>query len=717
MKVHLQDILFNITGIRTVFTTLVHSLWLGAVMALIAAIIIMLTKKSGPQLRYKLLTALLILFIISILCVFYNVLNNEINTAKNNSALMATPKTVIQQPGNIQEQNGVMETLISFIETHADIIVFIWFVVICFKCMQLVSGLYNVYRLKKRNVMEAGTYWNKRMQQLAAKISISKPVVLLQSSLAKVPMVIGHLKPVILFPVGILNALPANEVEAILLHELAHIKRNDFLTNLLQQFAEIFFFFNPSVLWILSLIKTERENCCDDIAIAVTHDKKIFIHALVTFQEYNAGVPYAATFHGSKNHLLNRVKRIITNNNKTLNNMEKLILASGIILTCLATVAFSPAGAKDKKTLRKGVELITQNAEADTTIKTSETKYQGADYFAMAKYTNNNDTVPEKEKISDSGYNINFNGDVDGKRIRLKEENSKIKELYIDGKKISEDQYDQYKPLIDKIHLQMKEYAAQMEKNAEQLKQNKEEMKKQAAIMQKEAEKMKEQTIIMEKDFKDKEELMKRQQVEMQKQAELMNKNDSATKKQAIKMKADFMKQMEQFKIKQVEFQKKVEQLKLQQQQLKEMIKDSIQIKSGAWQQPAIYTKPVLSVKPSVSVHSTTFAKPVTTVAVTNNLNTREVVSVVHNVVNKPTPAIVAKPAVYHASTSISEDIIRELEDANIIKTRNNLSFRFTNDELIVNGIKQPDALHQRLLKKYITKPGETISISYSNQQ
>jgi hypothetical protein len=150
---------------------------------------------------------------------------------------------------------------------------------------------------------------------------------------------------------------------------------------------------------------------------------------------------------------------------------------------------------------------------------------------------------------------------------------------------------------------------------------------------------------------------------------------------------------------------------------LKEMIKDSIQIKSGAWQQPAIYAKPVLSVKPSVSVHSTAVAKLVTTVALTNNLNTWETVSVVHNVVNKPTPAIVVKPAVYHASTSISEDIIRELEDANIIRTRNNLSFRFTNDELIVNGIKQPDTLLQKLLKKYVTKPGETISISYSNQQ
>ncbi len=65
----------------------------------------------------------------------------------------------------------------------------------------------------------------------------------------------------------------------------------------------------------------------------------------------------------------------------------------------------------------------------------------------------------------------------------------------------------------------------------------------------------------------------------------------------------------------------------------------------------------------------------------------------------------------------MSEDIIRELEDANIITTRSNLSFRLTNDELIVNGVKQPDAIHQKILKKYVRKPGDIVSMSYNNAQ
>ena len=342
--------LFNITGMHAVFVMLVDSLWIGALAAVLAGIIITLTKKHGPQLRYQLLTGLLALFALSMVLVFYAAFTKETHVVAdgNNTMIVAATSTTIQAGAIQPEQKNAVDTFMSFIQSNAGIIVSIWLMVILFRCLQLISGLNSLQRMKRVWIMEAGDHWNQKLHELAEKLDIKRPVVFLQSSLAKVPMVIGHLKPFLLFPMGLLNNLPQDEVEAILLHELAHIKRNDFLVNLLQQFAEIFFFFNPAVLWISSLIKNERESCCDDMALSIARDKKIFIHALVAFQEYNAGIKYATTFAGSKNHLLNRVKRIITNNNKTLNTMEKLVLASGIIITCLATVAFNPGKEKDK---------------------------------------------------------------------------------------------------------------------------------------------------------------------------------------------------------------------------------------------------------------------------------------------------------------------------------------------------------------------------------
>ena len=107
-------------------------------------------------------------------------------------------------------------------------------------------------------------------------------------------------------------------------HELAHIRRKDYLVNLVQSFAEVVFFFNPALLWISSLLREERENCCDEVAISHTNDKKQFIHALVAFQEYathTSNKQPTIAFAGRKNYLLNRVKRIIYNENKKLNAM------------------------------------------------------------------------------------------------------------------------------------------------------------------------------------------------------------------------------------------------------------------------------------------------------------------------------------------------------------------------------------------------------------
>ncbi len=596
MSVNLFGNLFNITGIHAVFSMLVHSLWIGALAALLAGIIITLTKKQGPQIRYQLLTGLLGLFAICMVLVFYSAFTNETHIVAhgNNTMNVAVTSATVDASDIQPEQKNVFDAFISLIRANAGIIVSVWLMVIIFRCLQLVSGLNSLQRMKRRWIMEAGDHWNQKLLELAAKLAIKRPVVFLQSSLAKVPMVIGHLKPVLLFPMGLLNNLPQDEVEAILLHELAHIKRNDFLVNLLQQFAEIFFFFNPAVLWISSLIKNERESCCDDMALSITQDKKIFIHALVAFQEYNAGLKYATSFAGSKNHLLNRVKRIITNNNKTLNTMEKLVLASGIIITCLATVAFNPGKEKDTiMTVKRNVvktQIITENRSINTMVESNSN--------GLIK-RHPGDTIPKKQTSAD-GYNMNFKGDIDGKRVELKEEHSEIKELYIDGKKIPEDQYVKYQPIIEKIHTQMKEQAMKLKLQADTLDMQKRKLEEQAETMETDSKKMQEQSELANADMVRQKELMEQHEVQMQKQAERMQKNDSAMSIQSQKMQKDFIRKEEKLKKKQIELQKKVEQLELQQKKLELIRKDTLKTTGSVYATPVVTVRPAITVKPTV---------------------------------------------------------------------------------------------------------------------
>ena len=159
------------------------------------------------------------------------------------------------------------------------------------------------------------------------------------------PMVIGHLKPVIFIPLGLLMRLPESEIEAVILHELAHIRRHDYFVNLLQHIAENLFFFNPGLLWISSLLREERENCCDDIAIARTDDKIALVRALISFKEHalqQRGV--ALNFPSGKHQLLRRVLRITENRNKTLNRGEKLFFLGSCLMVSVILSSLYGAG-------------------------------------------------------------------------------------------------------------------------------------------------------------------------------------------------------------------------------------------------------------------------------------------------------------------------------------------------------------------------------------
>ena len=116
-------------------------------------------------------------------------------------------------------------------------------------------------RLRLRELMryrQCGS-WQALLDRLAARLRVSRPVTLLESCLAEVPVVIGYVRPVILMPVGLLAGLPAGQIESILLHELAHIRRHDYLVNLLQIVVESLVFYHPAVWWISGVSRRARE--------------------------------------------------------------------------------------------------------------------------------------------------------------------------------------------------------------------------------------------------------------------------------------------------------------------------------------------------------------------------------------------------------------------------------------------------------------------------
>jgi len=330
--------LVNDSIIKAISWTLIHSLWLGLAAALLAGLTLLLTKRSTSAIRYNLLAGLSILFLVTIGFIFYNEFETQTPVLQADKLIKNDLQTEtlvsVSNTELMEEGSGPLSILAAFVSKSGSWIVFIWFVVFVFKCIRMTGELRQVYRARNYQTISPPEIWRKRVAELQVSLRIKRSVKLLESRLVTIPSVTGFFKPVILVPVGLLNNIPQDQVEAILLHELAHIRRSDYAVNLMQTFIEILFFFNPGILWISSLLKDERENCCDDLAISVTNNKKEFVNALISFQEYNLNTQrFALQFGDQKMKLADRAKRILFNSNKMLSVREKYFLSACVAMS------------------------------------------------------------------------------------------------------------------------------------------------------------------------------------------------------------------------------------------------------------------------------------------------------------------------------------------------------------------------------------------------
>ncbi|MCU1238332.1 MAG: peptidase BlaR1 [Candidatus Solibacter sp.] len=176
--------------------------------------------------------------------------------------------------------------------------------------LRLAGGWVMASRLRSRLVRPAPAEWQSRLRELRARIGVSRPVRLLVSGLVQVPTVAGWLRPVVLVPVGALSGLPVEHLEAVLLHELAHIRRHDYLVNVLQSACEALLFYHPAVWWVSGHIRAERELCCDDVAVAASGDAFTYARALVEWESCRPShVPVAVAANGRS--LTARMARIL----------------------------------------------------------------------------------------------------------------------------------------------------------------------------------------------------------------------------------------------------------------------------------------------------------------------------------------------------------------------------------------------------------------------
>jgi beta-lactamase regulating signal transducer with metallopeptidase domain len=281
--------------------TLLHFLWQGL---LVAALYALARALAGGRLsargRYAMACAAL-LAMTAAPAVTYWWLGTPGHTA---------PIGDLAGPGARQAASGVAYSPVTDRWQQAmPEIVMTWFVGAAGCSLRLLMGFISVAALRRSPQARVLTEWQQILDRLIERMQVSRRVRLLPTDRVDSPLVIGWLRPVILAPASVLSGLAPQQVEALLAHELAHVRRHDYLVNVLQGIAESLLFYHPAVWWISNQIRTEREHCCDDLAVEASGDVLVYARALAALESMRPA-HFKAALSANDGSLLRRIQRL-----------------------------------------------------------------------------------------------------------------------------------------------------------------------------------------------------------------------------------------------------------------------------------------------------------------------------------------------------------------------------------------------------------------------
>ncbi len=295
---------------RTLALSLLHFLWQGALVAALLAAANLLLARASARARYAAgCAALLAMLLMPIATALTLGRPPAADAAPSSLAPGGSPAAADPSAFSVGRSADALSRF-------APWVVLAWLAGVGALSVRAAGGWIVAGRLARRETRPAPPLWESRVRELSCRLSIRRPVRLLESLRVEVPSAIGTLRPVILLPAGIATGMTAEQLDALLAHELAHVRRRDFLVNLLQVAAETLLFYHPAVWWVSDRIRVERENACDDLAVEVTGDASRYARALVALEErrparVTPGLAVALYGAGGAGRLARRIARLL----------------------------------------------------------------------------------------------------------------------------------------------------------------------------------------------------------------------------------------------------------------------------------------------------------------------------------------------------------------------------------------------------------------------
>lgn len=329
--------LFNSPILTSLALTLLHFLWQGVLVAIVLKSALLIFNNNKPQLRYALSALAMLVNLLLPIITFIIVYRTEVTSVNTLASSLALNEFILElkQPDALFTYRELTETL-PLLLPYLSIL---WLGTITLLASKLLIEITTVNRLPQQGTVAPSDKLQARFDELAKQIQLRITPRLLISLKVDVPMAIGWLKPVVLLPANMITGLNSEQLEMLILHELAHIRRHDYLVNFLQTLVEILLFFHPAVLWVSKQMRNEREYCSDDIAVQHCGNAIAYAHTLadtasLCTKVHNHTIP-AMAMAASGGDLKQRVIRLVDHHCAPSNNISKWFASATIIFSVL----------------------------------------------------------------------------------------------------------------------------------------------------------------------------------------------------------------------------------------------------------------------------------------------------------------------------------------------------------------------------------------------
>ena len=388
-----MEILINAI-IKAAGWSIIHSLWQGAILYAVLLLIFVLNPKLTAKAKHNLSVMALCGICLWFIATFYNELSVRLYIANNpgiisihSSATAVVNDNIIKLPA----------PLLYRAEQSMPFIVFIYSMGLIMQIVYLAFGYYRIRQIKTTGISDLDIDLNRQFNSLLNKIGIKRKISFKLSSIVSVPMVIGYFKPIILLPLSVLAQMNQEQLEAIIVHELSHIRRNDYLLNILKISIETILFFNPFVWLSARVIDTERENACDDLVLKITGSPLSYAQTLLQLEKIKSEQQvFALAATGKKYHLLNRIKRITTMKTSNSNLKQQLF---GIFLIVVAVASISWINIKKDNSVSHKTPKTELEALTSSKAELMEKAHSHMQTFRNPRFEVQSDTTKKKFKI------------------------------------------------------------------------------------------------------------------------------------------------------------------------------------------------------------------------------------------------------------------------------------------------------------------------------